>query len=131
SHGEQRGGLRLRGTYSSPLRRLLRSDRVMKLSLESMTERERRMVMAGGALAAALLIFGIIVPLDRSVAHVHERVGRKQADLVWMRGVAPELAAAGPQATASGGSLLVIVDRSARESGLGASLAGSEPSGAG
>ncbi|TLY80545.1 MAG: type II secretion system protein M [Gammaproteobacteria bacterium] len=103
----------------------------MKLSLESMSERERRMVSAGGALAAALLVFGVIVPLDRSVAHVHERVGRKQADLVWMRGVAPELAAAGPQSGASGGSLLVIVDRSARESGLGASLAGSEPSGSG
>ena len=49
------------------------------------------MVSAGGALAAALLVFGVIVPLDRSVAHVHERVGRKQADLLWMRGVAASM----------------------------------------
>jgi general secretion pathway protein M len=102
-----------------------------KLSLDSMSERELRMVKIGAVLAVALLIFGVIVPLDRSVSHAHARVGKKQADLVWMRGVAPELAAAGPPPAASGESLLVIVDRSARESGLASSLAGSEPSGPG
>jgi len=102
----------------------------LKLSLDSMSERERRMAMVGGAVAAVLLIFGVIVPLDRSVSHAHERVGKKQVDLVWMRGVAPELAATGPPPATSGESLLVIVDRSARESGLGSSVAGSEPSGA-
>jgi general secretion pathway protein M len=100
-----------------------------KLSLDSMSPRELRMVKIGGALAVALLVFGVILPLDRSVSHAHERIGKKQADLVWMRGVAPELAASGPPPSASGESLLVIIDRSARESGLGPSLAGSEPSG--
>lgn len=104
----------------------------MKLSLESMSERERRLVMICALIAALVLIFGIILPLDRSVAHARSRISQKQADLAWMRGVAPELAAAAPApAGASNESMLVIVDRSARESGLGAALAGSDPSGAG
>ena len=99
------------------------------LSLESLSERDRRMLKIGGALAVVLLIFGVIVPLDRGVSHAHERLSRKQADLVWMRSVGPELASAAPARAASGESLLVIVDRSAREAGLAAALAGSEPSG--
>ncbi|HVO48051.1 MAG TPA: type II secretion system protein GspM [Steroidobacteraceae bacterium] len=105
----------------------------MNLSLSSMSERERRMVAIGGAAAAVLLLLGVILPLDRSVAQAHERIVKKQADLVWMRSVAPELASAGPVQPGGGSheSLLVVVDRSARESGLGSSLAGSDPSGAG
>ncbi|MGH8139775.1 MAG: type II secretion system protein GspM [Steroidobacteraceae bacterium] len=104
----------------------------MQLSWDSMSERERRLVMICSVIGALVLIFGILVPLDRSVAHARARVSQKQADLVWMRGVAPELAAATPTATGGGNeSLLVVVDRSARESGLGSALAGSDPSGAG
>ena len=102
------------------------------LSLSNMSERERRMVFGGAVLAVLLLIFAVLVPLDHSVSKARERINRKQADLLWMRSVEPELAAAGPsQAPASNESLLVIVDRSARESGLGPALAGSDPSGAG
>jgi len=104
------------------------------LSLDSfaaLPERERRLVLGGLALAAAILIFGVLVPLDRSVAHAHDRLARKRADLIWMQGVAPELAASAPAPAATGESLLVIIDRSARESGLGGALAGSEPGGPG
>jgi general secretion pathway protein M len=102
-------------------------------SFESLNERERRIVTIGAMCAALLLVFGIIVPLDRSVAHEHARLAAKQADLVWMRGVAPELAASGPvsNAPASQQSMLVVVDRAAREAGLGSALTSSEPSGAG
>lgn len=100
-------------------------------SLDSLSERDLRMLKIGGALAILLLIFGVIVPLDSSVSHAHQRLGKKQADLLWMRGVTPEFASLGPTRAATGESLLVIVDRSARESGLAASLAGSEPSGPG
>jgi general secretion pathway protein M len=48
-----------------------------------------------------------------------------------MRRVAPEIAAAGPVRNTSGESLIVIIDQSARESGLGAALTGSQPSGRG
>jgi len=90
------------------------------------------MVQICGAIAAVVLIFGVLIPLDSSVAKAKSRVAQKQADLVWMKGVAPVLAASQPvQASGNGESLIVIVDRSARESGLGSSLAGSEPSGPG
>lgn len=105
----------------------------MKLSLETMSERERRMVLFGGIAAVALLIFGILLPLNSSVSKAQERVGKKQADLVWMQSVGPELAAAGPTVArpSTNESLLVVVDRAARESGLGGSLTSSEPQGPG
>jgi general secretion pathway protein M len=106
----------------------------MKLrSFESLNARERRMVIIGGICIALLLVFGVILPLDRSVAKAHARVLAKQADLAWMRGVTPELVAAGPGPTppTSQRSMLVVVDRAAREAGLGTALTSSEPSGAG
>jgi general secretion pathway protein M len=100
-------------------------------SLDSLSERDLRMLKIGGVLVVLFLIFGVIVPLDSSVSHAHQRLGKKQADLLWMRGIAPEFASIGPARAATNESLLVIVDRSARESGLASSLAGSEPSGPG
>jgi general secretion pathway protein M len=104
-----------------------------KFSLETLNERERRMVLFGGIAAAALLIFGVLLPLNSSVSKTQERVGKKQADLVWMQAVGPELASAGPNVArpSTQESLLVVVDRAARESGLGGSLTSSEPQGPG
>jgi general secretion pathway protein M len=99
--------------------------------LQSLSERDRRILLVGGAIAAILFVLAVIMPLDHSVSRLHDQVTRKQADLVWMRNAAPEIAAAGPVRSNSGESLIVIVDQSARESGLGSSLAGSQPSGAG
>jgi general secretion pathway protein M len=111
----------------------------MKLSLNSLSlesfaalsARERRLVTAGGVLAVILFVVGILIPLDRSVAHAQQRLAKKHADLAWMQSVAPELAAAAPPPAATGESLLVIIDRSARESGLAGALSGSEPGGPG
>jgi type II secretory pathway component PulM len=104
----------------------------MKLSLDTMSARERRLVLICGVVAALVIILGVMIPLDRTVASARTRVGQKQADLAWMKRVAPVIAAAGPmQSGSTNESLLVVVDRSARESGLGPALAGSEPSGAG
>ncbi|HEU4627034.1 MAG TPA: type II secretion system protein M [Steroidobacteraceae bacterium] len=103
----------------------------MRIDLANMNERERRMVLFGGIAAVVLLIFGIVLPLESSVSKAQARVEKKQADLQWMRAVGPELASAGPAVArpTSNESLLVIVDRAARESGLGNALVNSEPSG--
>jgi len=105
----------------------------MKLSLDTLSERERRMVIIGAVAGVLLLVFGVLLPLDSSVSKAQERVGKKQADLVWMNAVGPELATAGPTVArpSSQESLLVVVDRAARESGLGVSLTSSEPQGPG
>jgi type II secretory pathway component PulM len=108
----------------------------MKLSLSSsladrfaaLTPRERIFLIVLAGVAVLILVFGVILPLDRSVAQAQARVGRKQADLQWMRQVAPELVGTAPPPAAAE-SLLVIVERSARESGLGTALAGTEPRG--
>ena len=102
-------------------------------SFESLNERERRMVIIGAVCVVLLLIFGVILPLDHSVSRAQTRISAKQADLAWMHEVAPELLAAGPAVTppTSERSMLVVVDRAAREAGLGKSLTSSEPSGAG
>lgn len=100
-------------------------------SIAALPERERRSLVIGAVALVLLVVLGVLVPLDRSVSHAKQRLQRKQTDLVWMQGVAPELAMTAPAPAANGESLLVIVDRSARESGLASSLAGSEPGGTG
>ena len=99
---------------------------------QSLQPRERRIVTIGAATAAVLIIFGVVLPLDQSVTRAHARLEHKQADLAWMRSVAPRLAAAGPMITpTSQRSLIVVVDNAAREAGLGTALTSSEPSGQG
>ncbi len=100
------------------------------LSLDSLSERDRRTLLIGGGVALLLLLY-VIFQLDSNVSSAHKRIAKKQADLAWMQTVAPELAASGPVPGTQGESLLVIVDRSAREAGLASALAGSEPSGPG
>jgi type II secretory pathway component PulM len=96
------------------------------------SEKDRRILVIGGAIAAVLFVLAVVLPLEARVSRLHAQVARKQADLAWMRRVAPELAAAGPLGhPASGESLLVIVDQSARESGLGSALTGTGRSGEG
>ena len=97
----------------------------------ALSRREQRIVQISAVVVPVLLVFGVLLPLDRSVAQLHERLLKKRADLAWMQGVAPELAASPQPPSAAGESLLVIVDRSARESGLATALAGSEPAGPG
>jgi general secretion pathway protein M len=100
------------------------------LSLESFAAlpvRQQRLVIGGIAVAIVLLIVAVILPLDHSVASSQQRLAKKRADLLWMQGVAPELATAPAPPSDSGESLLVIIDRSARESGLSSALTGSEP----
>ena len=100
-------------------------------AIAALAPRERRLLLVGAVAAAAILIFGMLIPLDRSVTHAQQRLAKKRADLSWMQSVAPQIALLPPAAAANGESLLVIVDRSARASGLASALSGSEPGGPG
>ena len=97
---------------------------------QSLAERERRLLLVGALAIGVALVLGLIA-LDRSVARAHVRLARKQADLAWMRGIAPQLAATAPSAAVptSQRSLIVVIDDAARESGLSTALTSSEPSG--
>ncbi|HTU66223.1 MAG TPA: type II secretion system protein GspM [Steroidobacteraceae bacterium] len=97
---------------------------------DNLSERDRKIVTYGGIVVLVLVLLGIIVPLNRNITIARERVARKQGDLQFIQNAAPQLAAAGPAGNAtSAESLVVLIDSSARESGLGKSLSNSQPTG--
>ena len=99
-------------------------------ALRNLSSRERRTLAFGGVIAAVLFVIAGVLPLERHVAQLHREVARRTAELAWMRRVAPELAAAGPvHRRGSTLPLIVLIDQSARQSGLGSTLTGSTPSG--
>jgi len=103
----------------------------MREWFDNLSERDRKIVTYGGAVVLLLVLLGIVIPLNRNIVIARERVARKQGDLQFIQSAAPQLASAGP---ASGGassaeSLVVLIDSSARESGLGKSLSSSQPTG--
>jgi general secretion pathway protein M len=91
--------------------------------------REQRTLQIGGVVVLAFLIAIIFLPLHRSINETRAKLDKQQQDLEWMRSVGPVLAAAGPgpAAVATQESLAVLIDRSARESGLGQALTGTTP----
>ena len=97
-----------------------------------LAEREQRFMMYGGIAAIVLVLAGVILPLNGSVSSARDRVAAKQVDLAYIQGAMPQLQAAGPAITAATPeNLVVLIDTSARESGLGKSLTSSQPTGDG
>ncbi|MCE3285750.1 MAG: hypothetical protein K0R70_2006 [Steroidobacteraceae bacterium] len=99
--------------------------------LANLSVRERNLVYGAGALAAiALLYLVLVLPFTTTTSKMASRVEQKSADLAWMRSQAPHaMAAAGMTQSRSGESLVVVVDRTAREAGLGTALRDQSPSG--
>lgn len=103
----------------------------MRAWYANLSERDRRIVSIGGVVVIVLVILGILLPLNRSIVQARQRVSTKQGDLAFIQSAVPQLAAAGPvgAGVANGESLIVLIDSSARESGLGKSLSSSQPTG--
>lgn len=100
----------------------------MRAWYANLAERERRVVTVGAAAAAVLLLLAIILPLNRNIAQARQRITTKQGDLAFIQSAAPQLASAGPGigTAATGESLVVLIDSTARESGIGKSLSSSQ-----
>ena len=100
----------------------------MRAWYANLAERERRVVTLGAAAGVVLLLLAIILPLNRNIAQARQRITTKQGDLAFIQDAAPQLAAAGPGTgeAATGESLVVLIDTSARESGIGKSLSSSQ-----
>jgi type II secretory pathway component PulM len=95
-------------------------------------QREQRTVLLGGVAVVVVLLLGALLPFERRVNTAQQRVATKQADLAWLQSMGPQLAqlqSAG--LIANHESLVVLVDRLARETGIARQLAGSQPSGDG
>ncbi len=95
----------------------------------SLAERERKTLLYGGIVAAALLVFGGAWKLGAAVDAAEARIESKRADLAWMQAVAPRLRSMPVGSTDE--SLPLLVDRTAREAGLAEALSGSDPAGQG
>ncbi|HEY7739706.1 MAG TPA: type II secretion system protein GspM [Steroidobacteraceae bacterium] len=95
----------------------------------SLGEREQRALAWGGAVAAVLLVAGLVWKLGDAVATAEERVARRREDLAFIEAATPRLQAV--PAARPGESLAIAVDRLAREGGLAQSLAGVEPAATG
>lgn len=105
----------------------------MRAWYANLSAREQLMVRVGAAVVAVIVLLGLILPLNRNISQTRQRVTTKQADLAFIQSVTPQLAAAGPASGSApgGASLVVLIDSSARESGLGKALSNSQPTGDG
>lgn len=105
----------------------------MREWFDSLAPRERLMVVAGAIAVGLMLFWGLVMaPLGNSVTRLGERVDAKRDLLVWMQQVAPRIKAVSPgagEASGAEGSLVVLVDRSARSAGLGGALTRNQPVG--
>lgn len=100
--------------------------------LANLAPRERRLVyLAAGIAGIAAIYFAVVMPIAGLNARSAARVEKKAADLAWMQQVAPQVMAAGASAgaTTNGESLVVLIDRTGREAGLGAAVRDQSPSG--
>jgi len=100
--------------------------------LDGLAPRERNLVYAAAALLGiAIIYFAIVLPVTSAARQREARIVQKTSDVAWMRQVAPQVmaAAAAGSGMASDESLVVLVDRTARESGIGSSIRDQTPAG--
>lgn len=97
-------------------------------------KRERLFVLVGAAAALVMVIWGLLLnPLFSASAATANRIDTKRNTLAFLRVAAAEIAAGGDATAArpdlTGQSLVVVVDRSARQAGLGNALTRNQPVG--
>lgn len=96
--------------------------------------RERVVIIGGAILVLVTAVYVLaLAPLYSAVNAQAKRVAQKEGDLAWLRSVSGEVAvlsAASPSRPGpSNESMVVLIDRAARECGLGSSLTGQTPNG--
>jgi general secretion pathway protein M len=106
----------------------------LKQWFDGLQARERAIIIAGAILVLLVAIYILaLAPFYKAVNARAERVAQKESDLAWMQSVAGELQALNasrPMSQApSGESLVVLIDRAARECGLASALTGQTPNG--
>jgi general secretion pathway protein M len=102
--------------------------------LNGLATREKLLVGTAAVVAAlAIIVIGVVRPLSASRASLAEQISEKRAVLADIERVAarfgPNASARLGRASPSGESLVVLIDRTARSSGLGAYLRRNEPDG--
>ena len=106
----------------------------LKDKFNALQPRERIIMIAGAILVLVVAVYVLVLaPLYGAVSAQAKRVSQKEGDLAWMRSVSGEVAVLSANAPAHPGpsneSMVVLIDRAARECGLGSSLTGQTPNG--
>ena len=106
----------------------------MKAWWETLSARERLLVIGGLGLTLALLGYALVwEPFRTSHRQLQQRVAEQRVDLIWMRQAAREVKRlsgnAGTSPTRDGRSLLTLVDQTARAAGLASALKRVAPQG--
>src|SRR5688572_19541284 len=106
----------------------------IKDRINALQPRERLIVIGGAILVLVTAVYVLgLGPLYAAVSEQAKRVEQKEGDLAWMRSVAGEVATLSASAPSRPGpsneSLVVLIDRAARECGLGSLLTGQTPNG--
>jgi general secretion pathway protein M len=99
-----------------------------------LAQREQMMVAAGGVVVLFALVWGLLInPVFSASAAAERRIETKRDTLIFLRAAAAELAGArdlpADRPDLAGQSLVVIIDRTARQAGLGAALTNNQPVG--
>jgi general secretion pathway protein M len=99
--------------------------------LDGLAPRERKLVyVAGVLLGIALVYLAVVLPVTSAARQRAARIEQKSSDLAWMRQVAPQvMAAAAAGGLGNNESLVVLVDRTAREAGIGSAIRDQSPAG--
>jgi general secretion pathway protein M len=92
----------------------------------ALSERDKRLALIGAVALLGIVLFSVLMPLDRAVAREHARLEQKRTDLAWMQNVAVPVLRTVPPPNPNQESLLVLVDRSTREAKLDTAMRGSE-----
>jgi len=107
----------------------------MKALLSQLSERERLLLFSAGPLLVLLLLYALVWrPFDQRVERLHEQVAEQQSLLQWMQISAQQVGQLRNQSGSrniSKQSLLPLVDRTIRQSGLSQALKRVEPDGDG
>ena len=106
----------------------------IQIWLSGLNPRERRLVIGGGVFLAVFVLYQLIwAPFANGVADMQTKVNKQQQDLLWMQQAAQEVrtlqGGAGGRGQVHSGSLLGLIEKTARERGLGASIRKVQPEG--
>lgn len=105
----------------------------MKEYWRNLSQREQRLLLIAGVVLALLFLHQAIwVPIIGGAETLHEQATKQQADIQWMRESAQtirQLQGSGVQARPLGGSLLGVIESSARQQHLANAIQKVQPEG--
>lgn len=102
--------------------------------LDSLNPRERRLVIGGGIFLGVFILYQVTwAPFSSGVEKMQSKVNKQQQDLIWMQQASEEVrglkGGSGNTQRSHSGSLLGLIEKTARQKGLGSAIRKVQPEG--